>query len=181
MSWRAKVFVVELALAVRVTLWAEVTADTVAEKVTLLDPAGTTTEAGRVTALLLSDRVMVKPPVGAGPESATVQVSLPAPVMLALWQESAPRDAMTAAPCLIPFPWSFTCVVWPETASVETLKSALVSVSAVGLYFTRRLTVPPAPTLRGRLPAPSMENEVSDTLNCEICTGEELGFEMATD
>ena len=98
MSWRAKVFVVELALAVRVTLWAEVTADTVAEKVALLAPAGTTTEAGTVTALLLSDRVTLMPPVGADPESATVQVSLPAPVMLALWQDSAPRDAMTAAP-----------------------------------------------------------------------------------
>ena len=82
---------------------------------------------------------------------------------------------------MIPFPWSFTCVVWPETASVETLRSALVSVSAVGLYFTRRLTVPPAATLRGRLPTPVTENEVSDTLNCEICTDEELGLEMATD
>jgi len=181
LSWRAKVFVVEFALAVRVTLWTEVTAETVAEKVALLAPAGTTTDAGRVTALLLPESAMLKPPVGADPESAIVHVSLPAPVMLALWQENALSVVMTAAPCLIPFPWSFTCVTWSAVAFVEMLKLALESVSAVGLYFSSKLTVLAEATFRGRLPAPSMENEGSDMLNCEIWTGEELEFEMATD
>jgi hypothetical protein len=58
---------------------------------------------------------------------------------------------------------------------------ALESVSAVGVNFTRRLTVLPAATFRGRLVGPSRENEAFDTLNCEICTGEEPGFETATD
>jgi len=61
------------------------------------------------------------------------------------------------------------------------LISELESVAPVGLYFTRRLTVAPAARFRGRLPAPSMENEVSDTLNCEIRTGREPEFETETD
>jgi hypothetical protein len=38
------------------------------------EPAGIVTEAGKVTTILLSERVTTAPPEGAAPESATVQV-----------------------------------------------------------------------------------------------------------
>ena len=46
-----------------------------AEKATLLDPADTRTLAGTVTAGLLLVRLMVKPPLGAGPVRLTVQLA----------------------------------------------------------------------------------------------------------
>jgi hypothetical protein len=55
-SCRAKVCDVPLALAVRVAVWAEVTAATVAEKLALVEPAATVTDPGTVTALSLLDK-----------------------------------------------------------------------------------------------------------------------------
>jgi hypothetical protein len=47
------------------------------------DPAGTVTDAGMVTTILLSDRLMTAPPKGATPESVTVQVLESPPITLA--------------------------------------------------------------------------------------------------
>ena len=47
------------------------------------DPAGTVTDAGRVTTILLSVRLMTAPPKGAAPESVTVQVLESPPITVA--------------------------------------------------------------------------------------------------
>jgi hypothetical protein len=63
----------------RVTETAEVDAINVVDK----DPAGTVTDAGRVTTILLSVRLMTAPPKGAAPESVTVQVLESPPITVA--------------------------------------------------------------------------------------------------
>ncbi len=73
-------------VAVSVAVRAELTADAVAWKVAVVALAATVTVAGTVTDELLLDSVTASPPVGAAPSSVTVQVSVPAPVMLALLQ-----------------------------------------------------------------------------------------------
>ena len=62
------------------------TDDTVAVKLALAAPAGTVTEAGTVTLVLLLARLTTNPPVGAATFSAAVQLSDPAPVIDALAQ-----------------------------------------------------------------------------------------------
>jgi len=80
-SCRAKVLDVPPEVAVRVAVAAVLTAVTVAEKLAVVAPADTVTEAGTVTALLLLASVTACPPVGAAELSVTVQLSVPAPVM----------------------------------------------------------------------------------------------------
>ena len=92
---RANVVETLPALAVKVTACPVVTADTVAVNPALLAFAGTTTVAGTVTAALLLTRDTLKPPLPAGPLSATVQASLPDPAMDALLQDSALNVAGT--------------------------------------------------------------------------------------
>jgi hypothetical protein len=60
-----------------------------AEKLALVAPAGTVTEAGTVTAELPLDRVTVNPPLTAAALSVTVQESVPDPVTDEFGQESA--------------------------------------------------------------------------------------------
>ncbi len=90
-SCRAKVSVTPLALAVRVTVCAVLTEETVAAKVAVVEPAATVTEAGTVTDELLLARLTLKPPLGAAALSATVQESVPAPVIDPLAQLSEDR------------------------------------------------------------------------------------------
>ncbi len=80
-SCRAKVSVTPLALAVRVTVCAVLTEETVAAKVAVVEPAATVADAGTVTALLLLARLTLNPPLGAAALSAIVQESVPAPVI----------------------------------------------------------------------------------------------------
>jgi hypothetical protein len=63
----------------RVTDTAEVDALNVVDE----DPAGTVTDAGTVTTILLSDRLMTAPPKGAAPDSVTVQVLESPPITVA--------------------------------------------------------------------------------------------------
>jgi len=79
-SWRAKLSVVLPALALKVTVAAVLTEETVAVKAALAAPTATVTEAGNVTALLLLERLTVNPPVAAAVFSVTVQLSVPAAV-----------------------------------------------------------------------------------------------------
>jgi hypothetical protein len=60
--------------------------------------AGTVTVAGTVTAVLLLDRLTLRPPLAAAAFSVTVQASLPAPVIDALPQDSALNAAAAVAP-----------------------------------------------------------------------------------
>ncbi len=79
-SCRAMVPVTLPALAVRVTVWAVVTEETVAVKAAVVEPAATVTEAGTETDELLLARLTVNPPVAAAAFSVTVQLSVPDPV-----------------------------------------------------------------------------------------------------
>ncbi|MBN9662325.1 MAG: hypothetical protein J0H49_29270 [Acidobacteria bacterium] len=79
---------VPLAAAVMTTAVLEVTEAAVAEKEAEVAPAGTVTEAGMVRAALLSERVTNWPPVGAAPESVTVQEEDPPELMEAGEHES---------------------------------------------------------------------------------------------
>ena len=87
--------------AVRVSVWAVVTAETAAVNPTLLDPAGTVTEPGTVTAVLLLDRVTASPLLPAAAVRVTVQTSLPDPVIESLLQLSPLNDA-SVADCPVP-------------------------------------------------------------------------------
>jgi len=95
-SDRAKVLATLLALAVRVAVWAVVTEETVAVKAAVVAPAATVTEAGTVTDELLLARFTVNPPLGAAALSATVQESVPAPVIDPLAQLNEDRVAVGA-------------------------------------------------------------------------------------
>jgi hypothetical protein len=104
-SCRANVCDALPALADSVAVWAVATADTVAEKLALVAPAATVTEAGTVTDELLLARVTLKPALVAAAFSVTLQASVPAPVMDELVQEiefrtgtPAPLNAMAAVP-----------------------------------------------------------------------------------
>jgi hypothetical protein len=88
-SFRPKVFVPPLALAVRVAVAALLTEETVAVKLAEVEPAATVTEAGTLTALLLLARLTASPPVVAAVFSETVQLSAPAPVIEVLVQLKA--------------------------------------------------------------------------------------------
>ena len=86
---KAKLLLTEFAEAVRVAVWAEVTAEMPAANVVLVVLAGTVTEVGTTTAALLLDKLTLRPPLGAAELSVTVQASDAAPVMDALLHESA--------------------------------------------------------------------------------------------
>ena len=66
--------------AVMVAVLTVVTAEAIASKTAVLLPAATVTEAGVVNKMLLSDRVMSAPPVGAAPVKVTVHVTVAGPV-----------------------------------------------------------------------------------------------------
>jgi hypothetical protein len=84
--------------AVRVTVCAVLTEATFAVKVALVAVAGTVTEPGTVTALLLLVRATPTPPVGAAELSDTVHVVVPAPVNELLPQENALSVGVTPVP-----------------------------------------------------------------------------------
>jgi len=67
--------------AVRVAVCDVVTDDTVAANPALVAPAGTSTEAGTATAVLLLLSPTDNPPLGAAPLNDTVHASVPAPVI----------------------------------------------------------------------------------------------------
>ena len=98
-SCRVKVLVALLMLAIRVTVTELLTDETVAVNPAVVDPAGTVTDAGRVTALLLQDRPTANPPVGAAVLNVTVQLSVPAPVIDPLVHVSALSVAAAAFSC----------------------------------------------------------------------------------
>jgi hypothetical protein len=105
-SCRAKVFITPLALAVRVTVCAVLTDETVAVKLAVVEPAATVTEAGTVTAELLLARLTVKSLLGAAVLSATVQVSVPAPVIDPLAQLNEDRFVVVVVFAAVPVPLS---------------------------------------------------------------------------
>ncbi len=99
-------------MAVSVAVWAEVTAETLAVKAALVTLAGTVTEAGRVTAGSLLDKLTLRPPLGAAALSVTVQASVPDPVMDNWLQVSALGVTSAVAEVLLPaVPFNLTIAV----------------------------------------------------------------------
>ncbi len=132
-SDRAKVSVTLPALAVRVTVWAVVTEETVAVKAAVVAPAATVTVAGRVTDELLLARFTVNPPVAAAAFRVTVQLSVPAPVIEPLVQLSA-LSSGTPVPLRLttveePLEELLVNVSEPETAPVAVGPNCTVSVA----------------------------------------------------
>ena len=80
-NWIANVFEVPPELAVKVAVWAVLTAVIFAINVAVIVAADTVTEAGTVTALLLLERFTTSPPRGADAFRVRVQLSDPAPVI----------------------------------------------------------------------------------------------------
>jgi hypothetical protein len=98
------VFDVPFAVPVRITDWVELTAATAAVKVAVLEPAGTASDDGTDTAVLLLERFTVTLPLVAADESDTMQLSVPAPLRLELWQEIELGLGCVEAAPLDPFP-----------------------------------------------------------------------------
>jgi hypothetical protein len=97
------------AVAVSVAVCEVVTQATIAANSMLVALPGIVTVAGTVTAALLLDRLTLKPSLGAAALSATVHVSVPAPVMDSLLQES--ELSVAAVTAVTPVPLSAIVVV----------------------------------------------------------------------
>jgi hypothetical protein len=123
-----------LALAVTVTVCAEVTAETVAVNVALLALAGTVTVAGTLTAELLLARFTVTPPFCAAPFSDTVQESDPAPVIEELLHEIELSVAT-------PVPLRLTVAVPPAEALLAIVSVPVAAPEAVGSNCTCNVAV----------------------------------------
>jgi hypothetical protein len=80
------VWVTPAAFALNVAICATLTADTAAAKLPLVAPAGNVNAPGTVIAGLLLASFTFRPPLGTGAFNATVQVSVPAPVIVGLAQ-----------------------------------------------------------------------------------------------
>ena len=122
--------------AVRVSVWAVVTAETAAVNPMLLDPAGTVIEPGTVTALLLLDKVTASPPVPAAADRLTVQESLPEPV-IELWLQVSPLSVPAAA---CPVPLRLIAAELGEALSPMLMLPLRLPV-AVGAKVTARVAV----------------------------------------
>ncbi|MGB6689911.1 MAG: hypothetical protein WBE76_18905 [Terracidiphilus sp.] len=126
---RANVFDTPLPLAVKVTVAAEETADTVAVNAALVALAATVTVDGTVTAELLLARFTVVPPLAAATFSETVHESLPAPVIDELVHD-------TALGVGIPVPLKSTVAVPPDAALLEMVKVPVAAPAAAGSNCT---------------------------------------------
>jgi len=133
-SDRAKVSATLLALAVRVTVCAVLTEETVAVKVAVVAPAATVTEAGTVTDELLLARFTVNPPVAAAAFSVTVQLSVPDPVNDPLVQLS-PLSTGT------PVPLRLTPVEVPPEELLVRVSEPEMAPAAVGSNCTVSVVV----------------------------------------
>ena len=133
-SCRAKVSVTLLALAVRVTVCAVLTEETVAAKLALVAPAATVTLDGRVTAGLLLTKPTVKPPLAAAAFSDTVQLSVPAPVIDPLLQLSALSTGT-------PVPLRLTTVEDPVEELLVSVSCPVTEPAVVGSNWTVRVAI----------------------------------------
>ncbi|MGD1107617.1 MAG: hypothetical protein ABR865_11280 [Terracidiphilus sp.] len=122
-----------MALAVRVTVAAVLTPDTVAVKLAVVAPAATVTEAGTVTAELLLVRLTVKPPLAAAVFRVTLQLSVPAPVIDPLVHLSPLNTGVPVPLRLIkvevPLKELLVNVSWPVAAPAVVGSNPTVSVA----------------------------------------------------
>jgi len=104
------------------------TLDTVAANFTLLVPARTLTEAGTLMAELLLDMCTWSPPDGAAMLVRIVQVSAPAPDILA----SSQFKSLISAEPVVPLPCSIMAAAAEEEELVTTLSWPEESESLLG-------------------------------------------------
>lgn len=134
-SCKAKVLVTEPAVAVSVTVVAVVTVEIVAAKVALEDPAATFTEVGTDTSvLLLLERLTAKPPVNAAAFSVTVQLSVPAPLIVPFAQVN-PLSTGT------PLPLRLTTVDAPVEELLVKVSVPVAAPEVAGSNTTVRVAV----------------------------------------
>ena len=124
---------------------------TLAVKPTVLAEAGTLTDAGIVTTLLLLERVTLIP-LGAAADSVTVQASVPAAVIEALLHVRLLSVGCVVLVPLWPVPCSLTLAVGVLVELVVTVNCPDESPSELGLKCTFRLRVLPAASETGRFP-----------------------------
>jgi len=115
LSWIAKVCDAPAAFAVSVAVCWVVTAAIFAAKFALLEPAGTTTEAGTTIALLSLVNATVTPLLRAAVPKLTVHETVPAPV-IALFPQTSPLSAGTLM--AVPVPLKLTIVGLPVDESL---------------------------------------------------------------
>ncbi len=133
-SCSAKVCATLPALAVRVTVTAVLTEETVAVKLPVVAPDATVTLAGTVTALLLLARLTTNPPVAADAFNVTVQLSVPAPVIDPLVQLN-PLSTGT------PFPLKPITVDVPLEELLVKVSEPVAAPATVGSNCTVKVAV----------------------------------------
>jgi hypothetical protein len=116
----------------------------VAVNAALAAPAATVVEAGKVTAELLLARVTARPPLGAPVFSATVQASVPAPVIELLLQFKAVRTAM-------PVPLSPITAVPPVEELLVRVSCPEATAAVAGSNCTAKAAVWPGDRVSGNV------------------------------
>jgi hypothetical protein len=125
------------------------TEETVAEKLTLVVPEATVTEAGTVTAELLLIKPTLRPPLAAAAFSVTVQASVPAPVI----EEFEQVSELTTG---TPVPLRLIEVEVPDEELLERMSEPVTEPAVVGLNSTVSVVVCPAFKVSGKV-APEIE------------------------
>lgn len=131
------------ALAVRIAVSAEATGETFTVKVALLAPAAAVTETGTVASELLLVRLMRNPPLAAAVFNVTVQLSVPAPVIVPLAQ-LRPVSAGT------PVPLRPMTVGLPPPELLVRSSCPLAAPATVGSNCTLNVVVWPGASVTGR-------------------------------
>jgi hypothetical protein len=139
-------------VAVREAACAVVTEAIFAAKDALDAVAGTVTELGTVTALLLLASATLTPPVGADPDRLTVQESASAPVMEVLLQYTA----LTVGATAVPVPVKLTVAAG---ALLEMVNCPVEELAVAGSNWTVSTAAWPGVRVAGKLP-PETENPV---------------------
>lgn len=113
----------------------------VAVKLALVALAGTVTDPGTATALLLLDRFTTNPLPPAAAVSVSVQVSVPAPV-IELWAHDSELRAALFEPGLgdaLPVPWSLILSAGVAEELLETVNCPVEATATVGSYCTTKV------------------------------------------
>ena len=120
------------------------TAETAAWKLALVAPAATVIEAGTVTDVELLDRLTAWPPAGAAAFNVTVQMSVAAPVSVALAQLRPLRTAC-------PVPLRAMVELVPVEELLVRVTVPLAAPATVGSKPIVRVAVLPAARVSGKL------------------------------
>jgi hypothetical protein len=142
------------------------TADTVAVNPALVDVAGTVTEVGTATALLLLERLTATPPLGAEPFNVTVHASVPDPVMEELPQYSA----LTVGAMTEPVPLNVTAAFGFEEELLAIASCPVAEPAVVGSNCTVKTIACPGLRVTGNVD-PEAEKPAPAAVPALIVTG----------